>query len=113
LRAHKAEVLRLLKAPAVADTLAGAREARPSALAAAGCAMELGDFARAGLVLEGWSEGLRGGVVLASGNALLDPGERRPIYRAAELKAILGFDAASLRRVHQVKCMFGGPMLPT
>jgi len=112
LRSRKAELLRLLTAPAVGDTLAGVRAAQPSILAAEVCEMKLEDFARASLVLEVWSETLREVVVLASDNALLDPGERRSTYRAAELKEMLSFDAVSLKRVHQVKFLFRGTILP-
>lgn len=53
-------------------------------------------------------------VVFASDNAALDPGERRPVYRAAELRALA--DLASLRpeelrQVHKAKQSFKGTIL--
>ncbi len=110
LRTYKPEILRFLR-PAVADALGGVRRARPSLLAADVCAMPLNDFARAGLVVEVWSERLGEIVLFASDNAVTDPGERRCLYRVAELWETLRFDAVSLRRVHQVKRLFRGTIL--
>lgn len=108
---YKPEILRLLR-PAVADALGGVHGARPSLLTAEVCAMRLDDFARAGLVIEVWSERLGEIVLFASDNTATDPGERRCIYRAAELRETLRFDAVSLRRVHQVKHLFRGIIRP-
>lgn len=111
LRTYKPEVLRLLR-PAVADALGGVHEARPSLLTAEVCVMPLDDFAGAGLVVEVWSERLGEVVLFASDNTAIDPGERRCLYRASELRETLRFDAASLRRVHEVKRLFRGTILP-
>jgi hypothetical protein len=73
------------------------------------CAMRLDDFARAGLVVTVWSNVLGERIILASDNARVDPGELRPIYRARELRALLGLrDPAELRRIHEIKRTFRG-----
>jgi TubC N-terminal docking domain len=113
LRAQKPEVLRCLAparpAVAVADVLGGVVEASPSLLAGDACAMGLEDFARAGLVVEVWSEVLGEAVVLASDDACVDPGELRAVYRARELRVLLGLTGAcELRRIHDVKKTFRG-----
>jgi hypothetical protein len=111
LRAQKPEVLRCLERPAVvvADALGGVAESSPSLLAGDRCAMRLADFARAGLVVEVWSEVLGGAVVLASDDACVDPGELRVVYRAREVLVLLGLtDAWELRRIHEVKKSFRG-----
>lgn len=83
LRAHKPKVLRrlALARPAVADALGGGAESSPSLL--------VEEFARAGLVVEVWSEVLGEAVVLASDDACVDPGEVRAVYRAHELRVLL------------------------
>jgi hypothetical protein len=111
LRAHKREVLRCLAParPAVADALGGVAEASPSLLAGDPCAMGLEEFARAGLVVEVWSEVLGEAVVLASDDAWVDPAELRVVYRARELRVLLGLmGARELRRIHEVKRTFRG-----
>ncbi len=73
------------------------------------CAMQLADFACAGLVVEVWSEVLDEAVVFASDDACIDPGEPRPVYRARELLVLLGLkNARELRRIHEVKKTFRG-----
>jgi hypothetical protein len=53
-------------------------------------------------------------VVLASDNARVDPGELRTVYRAHELRALLGLTAAcQLRRIHKVKRTFRGTITDT
>jgi TubC N-terminal docking domain len=111
LRAHKPEVLLCLAParPAVADALGGVTEASPSLLAGAACAMGLEEFARAGLVVDVWSEVLGETVVLASDDACVDPGELRAVYRARELQVLVGLrEAWELRRIHEVKKTFRG-----
>src|ERR1700680_626508 len=113
LRAHKPEVLRCLAparaAVAVADALGGVVEPSPSLLVGDACAMGLEECARAGLVVEVWSEVLGETVVLASDDACVDPGELRVVYRARELRALLGLTGAcELRRIHEVKRTFRG-----
>lgn len=112
LRDHKAELLAVLKGtarPAVKDSLpGGVTESRCSLEAADVLAMPLEEFARAGLAVEVCSEVLGEVVLLASDNALLDPSERRPVYRAAELRELLGLSPSDLRQVHRVKVIFGG-----
>jgi hypothetical protein len=116
LRARKPELVRHLTAPAVADPLGGVspvlpceRAAAPSALVAEVCAMRLDDFARAGLVVAVWSEVLSERVIFASDNAVVDPGELRPVYRARELRVLLGMtNPDELRAVNNVKKTFRG-----
>ncbi|HXO41693.1 MAG TPA: hypothetical protein VN999_09605 [Thermoanaerobaculia bacterium] len=111
LRVHKPEVLRCLTLlrPAVADALGGVAESSPSLLADDPCAMGLEEFARAGLVVEVWCEVLGEAVVLASDDACVDPGELRAVYRARELRVLLGLsNARDLRRIHEVKKTFRG-----
>jgi hypothetical protein len=109
LRAHKPEVLRRLVAPIVANAAGGVSPAAPSELVAEVCAMRLDDFARAGLVVTVWSKVLGERIILASDNARVDPGELRPVYRARELRALLGLsDSDELRRIHAVKRTFRG-----
>jgi hypothetical protein len=47
-------------------------------------------------------------VVFASDDALVDPGELRTVYRAHELRVLLGLTTRELRRVHEVKRSFRG-----
>jgi hypothetical protein len=55
-------------------------------------------------VAEVWSRVLGEAVVFASDNARLDPGELWPVYRAHELRVLLGLTApGELRRIHEVK----------
>ena len=109
LQAHEIEIVRRLVAPAVADAMGGVSPAPPSELVAEVCAMRLDDFAGAGLVVTINSEVLGERVIFASDNALLDPGELRPVYRAHELRALLGLrDPGELRRIHEVKKTFRG-----
>ena len=73
--------------------------------------MPLSEFAEAGLVVEVYSSVLAERVLFASDNARLDPGERRVVYRASELRELLGLSSAELRRVHDTKRVFGGTVL--
>ena len=117
LRAHKAEVIELLKArsgPGLAEALpGGVTEAHRSLLAADVVAMPLSEFARARLVVTVRSAVLDEVVVFASDNAAVDPGEQRVVYRAAELRELLGLSANELRAVHRTKKLFGGSILPS
>jgi hypothetical protein len=114
LRAHKPEVLRHLAAPPVAEQLGGVSPVPPSELVAEVCAMRLDDFARAGLVVTVNSEVLGERVLFASDNARVDPGELRPVYRAHELRALLGLsDTRELRRIHAIKRTFRGTITDT
>lgn len=117
LRAHKAEVVELLKArggPGLAEAIpGGVTEARRSLLAADILTLRLSEFATARLRVEVTSDVLGERVVFASDNAKLDPGERRVIYRAAELRELVGFSADDLRKVHSIKKMFGGTIEPS
>ncbi|HEV3077023.1 MAG TPA: hypothetical protein VHB47_21550 [Thermoanaerobaculia bacterium] len=48
-------------------------------------------------------------MVLASDDACVDPGELRVVYRARELRVLLGLkEAWELRRIHDVKKTFRG-----
>jgi hypothetical protein len=112
LRRLKPALLKLV-APAaertVSETLGGVSPTRSSLLTAEVCAMRLEDFARAGLVVEVWSTVLDEAVMFASDDALVDPGEPRTVYRAHELRVLLGLTTPrELRRIHEVKKMFRG-----
>ena len=94
LRLHKAELLAMLRqrqTVALRDALPyGVAESQPSLLAAEITAMSLAEFAAAGLVVGVVPQVLGETVVFASDNAIVDPGERRVVYRAAELQELLG-----------------------
>lgn len=117
LRTHKAEVVELLRArggPGLAEALpGGVTEAKRSLLAADILALRLDEFATARLRVEVSSDVLGERVVFASDNAKLDPGERLVVYRAAELRELVGFSRDDLRKVHEVKRMFGGTIEPS
>ena len=114
LQTHKAELLGLLKGQSLCESLpGGAVSAQRSLLAEDVCKMRLSEFASAGLVVTVYSEVLGETIVFASDNAVVDPGERRPVYQAAELLEVLDLDPEGLRRVHQVKKIFGGTLKPS
>ena len=117
LRLHKAEVVAMLRdRPAVALRNAlpgGVAETQPSLLTAEITAMSLAEFAVAGRVVGVVPQVLGEPVVFASDNAIVDPGERRVVYRAAELQELLGLRPADLRSLHNVKKIFGGTILPS
>jgi hypothetical protein len=96
--------------PAVALAVGGVVPIQPSELVAEVCAMPLEDFACAGLVVTVWSEVLGERIILASDNGRVDPGELRPVYRAHELRALLGLKdrPGDLRLIHAVKRTFRG-----
>lgn len=109
LKARKPELLALLEAETatVAESLGGA--SAEEVTAGAVLAMPLTEFAGAGLVVEVESEVLGERVIFASDDARLDPGERRVVYRAHELRALLPLQRPEdLRRVHAVKRTFRG-----
>jgi hypothetical protein len=61
------------------------------------------------LVVEVWSAVLKEAAVFASDDARVDPGELRTVYRAHELRVLLGLTTPrELRRVHEVKRLFRG-----
>lgn len=117
LRARQAEVVELLRARGercLAEALpGGVSEARASALSAETLTMLLADFARARRVVEVRSDLLDEVVVLASDNAVLDPGERRVVYRAGELQAVAGLAPQEFQTVHAAKKAFGVRLLPS
>jgi hypothetical protein len=86
---------------------------RQSLLAADVIAMRLDEFATARLRVEVTSDVLGERVVFASDNTKLDPGEPLVIYRAAELRELVGFSPDDLRKVHAIKKMFGGTIVPS
>ncbi len=114
LRTHKRELLDLLRSRAsVAGSIPG--EVEPTRWPVSESellAMPLSEFATAGLVVEVLSEALDETVILASNNAAMDPGERRVVYRAAELRELIGLKPADLRMVHEVKRVFGATIRP-
>lgn len=91
----------------------GVVEAQPSALSEAVMALSLVEFASAGLAVEVRSWVLDEVVLFASDNVRLDPGERRVVYRAAELRELVGLSPRDLRAVHTAKKLFGGSILPS
>ncbi len=107
---HKEEILELLGGR-VGDALGGVEAA--SVTAADLCQMRLGDFASAGLVVEVRSKILDEVVIFASDNAPVDPGERRAIYRASELRALVGLEPKGLCQVNLVKKTFRGTIGPS
>jgi len=117
LRARQAEVVELLRARGercLAEALpGGVTDTRGSALTAESLTMLLADFSRARRVVEVRSDLLDEVVVLASNDAVLDPGERRVVYRAAELQAIAGLTPQEFLSVHAAKKAFGGSLLPS
>lgn len=112
MRAHKAELMEVLKARdavAVADALHdGVSESPPSLLASEVVAMSLEAFSGAGLVVTVHSERLGEKVVFASDNAVVDPGEQRVVYRAAELRQLHDLEPGDLSQVHRAKKTFRG-----
>ena len=70
--------------------------------------MPLATFAAARHVVTVRSELLGEVVVFASDNATVDPGERRVVYRVAELEVLSSLDAENLKRVHAFKKTFRG-----
>jgi TubC N-terminal docking domain len=117
LRTRQAEVVELLRArrgPGLSEVLpGGVTESQPSLLDAEVVALSLDGFAGACLVVEVRSKALDEVVVFASDNAVLDPGERRVVYRAAELRELLALKPAELRQVHEIKKTFGGSLIPS
>ena len=113
LRTHKAELLVLLdgQLPLAEALPGGIREPQPLALAEI-CAMPLEEFAKARLRVVVHSKVLGEEVLFASDNATIDPGERRAIYRAAELQAILGAKPGELASIHAAKKAFGANLSP-
>jgi hypothetical protein len=108
LKEHKGEVLEILWGR-VGDSLGGVEG--KSLTVQEVCAMPLSQFANAGLVLEVRSAVLKETVIFASDNAVVDPGERRVVYRAAELEGLIGLGPRGLRRIHRVKRTFKGTIL--
>ena len=112
LRLHKAELLAVLRqrqTVALRDALpCGVAESKPSLLAAEITAMSLAEFAVAGRVVGVVPQVLGEPVVFASDNAIVDPGERRVVYRAAELQELLGLGPADLRVFFTTSRRFSG-----
>ena len=119
IKSQEAELVCLLKAeqPAhpttLSQALGGIEESSPCLTVRDVAALPLARFATSRLVLEVRSDALGEVVLLASDDALIDPGETRTIYRAAELLELLGLSADSLREVHQIKRTFGGSVVPS
>jgi TubC N-terminal docking domain len=116
LRAHKAELVELLKLHQglpLRDALPGGVVGPQTCLVAESLEMSLEEFAGAGLVVEVWSGDLDEAVVLASDDAVVDPGELRVVYRAAELRGLVGVQPRDLRNLHDIKKTFRGSILPS
>ena len=107
LKANKPQLLQLLTSGSLEGALAGGVETE-TITASEVCSMPLSVFATAGLVVEVHSRVLGEHVLFASDNALLDPGEPRPVYRASELEVLLGVSPSELRTIHRAKRIFGG-----
>lgn len=109
LKDHKEELLEMLGEP-VADALGGVKSGG-TVLDSEICDMPLPEFAIAGLVLEVTSSVLQETVIFASDNAIVDPGENRVVYRAAELEKLDGLTSGDLLQVHAVKKTFRGQVI--
>ena len=107
LREHKAELLSLLS-----QTVPhGERDHRAVGR------MRLVDFAAAELVITIFSGVVGEKVYFASDNAKLDideDGHYRGcvVYRASELRELVGASADAVRTIHEVKKVFGGSIIP-
>lgn len=114
LREYKTEIVSALThRPTVADSVGGTVEGCEMPATAADVAtMPLEVFQHAGLALPFFSTALGDEVVLASDNAIVDPGERRVVYRAAEMWHMTSMRPDTLRTVHEVKRLFGGTVGP-
>ncbi len=73
--------------------------------------MTVADFAASGRVLRVYSDVLLEEVLIAADNAALAPGERRTVYQASELPALLDITPEGLRLLHRVKAAFPGATL--
>lgn len=117
LRAHKSELMELLRSerrrPLKEALPGGVSESDPSLLDAEVMAMSLDEFATAGLRVKVRPGVLGEMVIFASDNARVDPGERRLVYRAAEIRELMGLPPADIRSVHRVKKLFGGTIIPS
>ena len=115
IRRHKPEILAALRTrQSIGQALpGGVTEAQPSLLVAEILAMPVSRFADASLVVEVRSRALDEVVILASNDSVIDPGERRVVYRAAELGDLAGLSPSELRAVHQVKRTSRGVLLPS
>lgn len=107
LRVHKAELLSLLSRTAPH----GGRDQRTVGR------MRLADFAAAQLVVPIFSEVVGENVYFASDNAELQVDENGHyrgcvVYRASELRELLGASADAVRTIHEVKKLFGGSIIP-
>ena len=112
LKQNKVELLQMVGAGRVEKALPGGLDLQRTSLCAAEvAALPLEEFAHKRLVIEVYSQVLRQRVLLASDNAVLDPGERRVVYRAAELRQLLGVPTAELSRIHESKKIFGGTLV--
>ena len=101
--------LAIEKTPPALDSPAVPIPALDSDLAALGAAlgMRLSAFARSGEWLRIRSRLLGEDVILAADNATgLPPGV--PVYRADELRFLIGLDPEGLRAVHRIKSIFAG-----
>ena len=113
IRSHKVQLLQLVAGnPELAEALPGGIEKPQSLTLAEVCAMPLEGFAQARLRVVVSSKVLGEEVLFASDNATVDPGERRVVYRAAELQAILGAKPEELCSLHAAKKAFGATLSP-
>lgn len=115
IRAHKSELVKLLRSESsVADTVPGEVEPEQWPITAAELlAMPLSEFAEAGRVVRVFSSVLGEVVILASDDAVIDPDESLVVYRAAELRELIGLNSEDLRTVYEVKRVFQGTIEPS
>lgn len=106
LRAHREALVDLVGgAVRLQDVLGG--DVKPTAdipaTTSAVLSMPLSSFARAGLVVPVQSRHLGIEILLASDDTTLDPGERRHIFRAAELDDLHRLGPGALDLAHELK----------
>ena len=115
IRAHKGELVELLRPECcVADAVAVGVEPEQWPITAAELlAMPLSEFAEARRVVRVVSSVLGEVVIFASDNAVVDPGESLVVYRAVELRELIGLSEEDLKTVHEVKRVFQGTIEPS
>jgi len=114
LRSHGLDLLAALRCPpSVSEALPGTVEPdRWPVTEGELLSMPLEDFARSGAVVRVWSSVLEERLILAADNGDVEPGERRVVYRAGELRELAGLSPEGLQEVHRVKKLFRGRIVP-
>ncbi len=70
--------------------------------------LPLRQFAKTTHVIDVACDTLKDDIVLAGGDALIDPGEQRVVYRAHELCELAGCSPEEFREIHEIKRQYGG-----